>query len=349
MSSKIALDVMGGDFGVSVNLAGAVAAAREMGVETVLVGDESAIAGELKRQQASNLKELTISHAASVIGMDEHPSLSVRKKADASINVAFDLLKSGAVSAVVSAGNSGAMMASGLTRVRRIRGIARPAITVAFPTKTGTCVGLDMGANVDCRPSHLVQFAIMGEVYARVVQGKLRPSVGLLSNGKEESKGNELTRYANEILKAIDINYLGFVEGKEVFRGPLDVVVCDGFMGNALLKSLEGIIEAGIYMFHSEFQNDFFSRVGLRLFNSIYRKKINNITRKFDYAEYGAAPLLGLNGIVYVCHGSSSQRAIKNALFEASSAIESQFLDRLRTELMRLAPASVNSFSPFDE
>src|SRR6185369_7344067 len=232
---RVAVDVMGGDNAPHVEVEGAVAAAREFGVPVTLVGDLDRVQAELTRHNCAGL-DISIHHASEVVGMHDSASDAVRKKKDSSIRVAFDLVKSGMADAVVSAGNSGATMAAGMFVLKRLKGIERPAIAQIFPTLKGKTLVLDVGGNVDCKPLHLVQFAIMGEVYARYAMGISNPTVGLLSNGEEDSKGNELTRETNALLRQTSLNYAGYVEGRDIFKGTLDVVVCDGFVGNVVLK-----------------------------------------------------------------------------------------------------------------
>ncbi|OGP46579.1 MAG: phosphate acyltransferase PlsX, partial [Deltaproteobacteria bacterium RBG_13_51_10] len=241
---KIAIDAMGGDFAPRSIVEGAILAAREHGVPVVLVGEEKTIRQEAAMVSGSDSLPLTFVHASEAVGMDESPLTAIRKKKDSSIKVAFDLLKKGEVSAVVSAGNSGAVLATAVFVLEKLTGVDRPAIGTIFPTLKGSTLLLDAGANVDCKPFHLVQFALMGDAYAKYILKKEKPIVGLLSNGEEESKGNELIRETNAILKRSSIGYVGPVEGRDIFNGRADVVICDGFVGNAALKICEGLAEA---------------------------------------------------------------------------------------------------------
>jgi glycerol-3-phosphate acyltransferase PlsX len=234
----------------------------------------------------------------------------VRKKRNSSVRLAFDLVKDGKACAAVSAGNSGATMAAGMFVLKRISGIERPAIAQIFPTLKGKTLVLDVGGNVDCKPIHLAQFAIMGEVYARYAMGISNPSVGLLSNGEEDSKGNELTRDTNALLRATSLNYSGYVEGRDIFKGTVDVVVCDGFVGNVVLKLSEGLSDAAGKMLKEEILKSWVSKLGY-LF---VRGAFNRFKKIVDYAEYGGAPLLGINGVGMICHGGSNVKAIKNAI-----------------------------------
>ncbi len=306
---RIAVDAMGGDNAPVVEVEGAVAAAREFGIPVTLVGDTDLLRQELSKHDVSGL-DIVVQHAGEVVGMHDSASDAVRKKKDSSIRVAYELVKQGQADAVVSAGNSGATMAAGMFVMKRLKGIERPAIAQIFPTLRGKTLVLDVGGNVDCKPIHLVQFAIMGEVYARHVMGIEKPRIGLLSNGEEESKGNELTRETHAILKDIPLAYAGYVEGRDIFNGTVDVVVCDGFVGNVVLKLSEGLAEAVGKMLKEEIKQSFLSKVGYLL----SRKAFNNFKKKVDYAEYGGAPLLGIDGVGMICHGGSNAKAIKNAI-----------------------------------
>jgi len=254
--------------------------------------------------------DITVHHASEVVGMHDSAADAVRKKRDSSIRVAFDLVKKGEADAVVSAGNSGATMACGMFVLKRLAGIERPAIAQAFPTLRGDTLVLDVGGNVDCKPAHLVQFAIMGEVYARLVMGIAQPRIGLLSNGEEESKGNDLTRETSALLKKTSLDYTGYIEGRDIFDGVVDVVVCDGFVGNVVLKLSEGLVEAVGKMLKDELKGSFLSKLGYLL----AKRAFASFKKKVDYAEYGGAPLLGINGVGMICHGGSSPKAIKNAI-----------------------------------
>ncbi|MBM4330249.1 MAG: phosphate acyltransferase PlsX [Deltaproteobacteria bacterium] len=307
---KIAVDAMGGDFAPQSIVEGAVLAAGEHGIHVALVGDEKIIRREAAKYPGSNSLPLTFVHASEAVGMDESPLTPIRKKKDSSIKVAFDLLKKGEASSVVSAGNSGAVLATAVFILDKLPGVDRPAIGTIFPTLKGWTLLLDAGANVDCKSFHLVQFAIMGEAYAKYILKQERPAVGLLSNGEEESKGNELIRETNAILRKSSIGYIGPVEGRDIFNGRADVVICDGFVGNAALKICEGLAEAIGAMIRQELQASLRAKIGY-LFA---RHAINDVKKKLDYSEYGGAPLLGVDGVVIIGHGRSSAKAIKNAI-----------------------------------
>jgi len=326
---RVAVDAMGGDNAPEVEVEGAVCAAREFGICVTLVGDTERINQELAKHDLKGI-DITVHHASEVVGMHDSPSDAIRKKKDSSIRVAFELLKSGAADAVVSAGNSGATMAAGMFVMKRIKGIERPAIAQTFPTLKGRTLVLDVGGNVDCKPIHLVHFAIMGSVYARCIMGCEIPKVGLLSNGEEESKGNELTRDTNALLKQVSINYVGYVEGRDIFAGVVDVVVCDGFVGNVVLKLSEGLAEAVGKMLKEEILKSFLPKIGFLLARPAFKK----IAKKIDYAEYGGAPLLGIDGVGMICHGGSNTKAIKNAIRFAQeyarSGVNQQMAEKLQ-------------------
>jgi len=324
---KIALDAMGGDHAPQVEIEGAVQAAREFGTSIILVGNRESLEIELNKRQVRDLP-ITIESATEVVGMHESPSVAVRKKKKSSIRVAFDLVKRGEADAVVSAGNSGAAMATAMFVLKKLGGVERPAIATVVPTLKGRSVVLDVGANVDCKPIHLVQFAIMGEVYARYLLGIERPRVGLLSNGEEEKKGNELTRETHKVLKESALNYIGYIEGRDIYGGDVDVVTCDGFVGNILLKTSEGLAESIGKMLKEELEKSLLSKVGYLL----ARQSFKNLKKKVDYSEYGGAPFLGINGVGFICHGSSNPNAIKNAIKFAGEYVSNRVNKHLLEE-----------------
>lgn len=330
-SVTIAVDAMGGDNSPGAEVEGAVLAARTPGIDIILVGDAQRIKQELERYDTSNL-ELEVRHTTQVVGMNDSATDAVRKKKDSSIRVAFDLIKDGEAQAVVSSGNSGATMAAGMFVVKRISGIERPAIATIMPSHHGEVLILDVGGNVDCRPSHLEQFAIMGSVYARNVMRIAAPRVGLLSNGAEEKKGNELTRTTHALLKQHDFNYLGYVEGRDVYSGAVDVVVCDGFVGNIVLKISEGLATSIGSMLREELQSRVLARIGYFLARPAFRA----FKRKIDCDEYGGAPLLGIRGTCIICHGSSSPKSIATAIRQAAESVLASVNDDLMLQLDKL-------------
>jgi phosphate acyltransferase len=316
---RIAVDAMGSDAAPRVEVEGVVAAVRARpGIDVLLVGDEARLRAELKTQGAAGA-HITVRHAPDVITMHDSPSMAVKQKKKSSMRVCFDLVKAGEVDAVVSAGNSGAMMACGLFVLGRLPGVERPAIVTTFPTRAGECALLDMGANVDPKPAVLAQFGVLGSVYARLLHGKTRPRVGLLSNGSEEHKGTTLTREAHQILARVpegdaDFSYVGYVEGRDIFEGQVDVVVTDGFTGNVLLKCVEGAGETMLGMVKEEVsRSGLLAKIGAALMTSALKR----LRKRIDYAEHGGAPLLGVDGVALICHGGSNVTAIKNAVYVA--------------------------------
>jgi len=330
----VAVDVMGGDHAPAVEVEGAVSAARRWQIPLILVGQSDQIAAELKKHDVRGL-EIHIRHASEVVGMHDAASDAIRKKRDSSIRVAFDLVKNGEAHAVVSAGNSGATMAAGMFVLKRIEGIDRPAIATILPNLKDQTLVLDAGGNVDCKPQHLAQFALMGEVYARHVLHKERPRVGLLSNGEEECKGNELTRETHELLRNASFDYVGYVEGRDIFNGSVDVVVCDGFVGNVVLKVSEGLAEAVGSMLRREIESRPLAKLGYLL----ARPAFASFKKKVDYAEYGGAPLLGIDGTGMICHGGSNAKAIMNAVHLAYEYASLQVNEKLVAQLKKSATA----------
>ena len=312
---KIAVDAMGGDYAPAAVVEGALLAAQDLGVEIVLVGRADAIEQELSKHR--NAPSLKIVAASQVVPMHESPSIALRKK-DSSIKVGFEMMKRGEVEAVVSAGNSGAMMAVGMFVLGTLSQVDRPAILVVIPSSGKGTVIVDAGANVDCKPRHLVQFGFMGSIYAEQVLGVTRPRIAVLSNGEEEGKGNDLTRAASEQLAQTSLNFIGYVEGRDIFNGKVDVVVCDGFTGNIALKTMEGLASFAGEVLKDAFQKNLSSRLGY-VFS---RNALAQAYRRLDYAEYGGAPLIGLDGVAIIAHGGSNPWAIKNAIRAARDAID---------------------------
>lgn len=310
---RIALDAMGGDAAPRATVEGAVTAARELGLALLLVGDRARIEPELARHATSGL-DLEIRHATQTIAMEEAPTAALRK-ADSSMAVALEAVRDGHAGAVVFAGNTGAGMVLGAHLLGRTAGVERPAIAVLVPSQRGHTILLDAGANVDCRPVHLAQFAVMGDAYARAVRQVAAPRVGLLSNGLEDAKGNALVRAAAPMLRQLPINFVGYVEGRELGAGTVDVVVCDGFDGNVVLKSLEGFGQMVGDRLRAMFEHGLRTRLAYLLL----RRHVARLREELDPRETGGALLLGLNGIVVKAHGSSDGHAIRNALSVAAS------------------------------
>jgi phosphate acyltransferase len=314
---KIALDAVGGDHGPAPCVEGALQAVKECDVDVILVGNESILKQECERQSCHDPR-LSIRHASQVVEMHESPAAVARKKRDSSIWVATELVKSGEAGAVVSPGNTGASMVASFFVLGLIKGVERPAIATSLPTLSGEAIMLDVGANVDCTATHLEQFALMGNDYGKHLLGKPNPRVGLLSIGEEDSKGNEVTKEAFKLLKASSMNFVGNVEGRDVYSGIADVVVCDGFIGNVALKISEGVAEMIKRLLLKEISGHFFGRLAYPLIAG----PLANLKRKIDYAEFGGAPLLGVNGVTMICHGRSSAKAIKNAIRRAKGMAE---------------------------
>lgn len=329
---QIALDAMGGDNGSEELIAGALLAVRQTGVCVSLVGDEVLLAKHLDMlaPDSKTAKQVKIVHSSQVIDMNEHPVDAIRKKKDASIMVAFDLVRNGEADAAVSAGNSGATLAAATRKLGRLGGISRPGIASIFPTLKKPVVLMDIGANVDCRPQHLFQFGVMASAFSRI-NDVANPRVGLLSIGEETGKGNSLIKETYPLLEKSSLNFIGNVEGRDVFQGDVDVIVCDGFVGNVCLKVSEGLAEAAMQMLRDEIVKSFRAKIGYLL----ARHAFKSFKKRVDYAEYGGAPLLGIDGIGLICHGKSSSHAIKNAILEAAKMakgnINRDILDSLAT------------------
>ncbi|MGE5593626.1 MAG: phosphate acyltransferase PlsX [Betaproteobacteria bacterium] len=316
---RIALDAMGGDFAPAETVAGALLAAKELGVGVVLVGDKETIEEKLSTLGGARGLDVSVVHAGGVIPMDEHhPVDALRKVRDASVLVAADLAARGEASAMVSAGNTGAAMIAALMRQKRIRGVDRPAIATVFPTTTGYCLLVDAGANSECRPHHLVTFAQMGAAYAVSVMGRPQPRIAILSNGEEESKGTEVIIAAHELLRKTGLNFIGNIEGKDIPFGKADVVVTDGFTGNIVLKLAEGVGEAIVSMLKDSISKSLVYKVGALL----ARPALKTLAKRMDYSEYGGALLLGVNGVTVIAHGRSKAKAIMNAIRAAKLACD---------------------------
>lgn len=322
----IAVDAMGGDLGPSVVVPGAIEAARQTGAKILLVGNEATLDGELNRLSPSGV-DLEIVHAPEVAGMDEKPSDILRRKKNASIQVACRLVRDGAAQGVVSAGHSGASVACGMFIMGRIPGVERPALASLLPTEKEPVVLLDVGATVDCKPYNIFQFGLMGDAFARDILNKESPRMGLLSIGEEEGKGNSQVKEAYELFKmAQNLNFSGNIEGRDLFTGEVDVAVCDGFVGNVALKLSEGLGLSLSRVLKRELLNSgFLPKLGSLLAKSAFRR----FAKVVDYAEYGGAPLLGLQNISIVCHGRSNAKAICNATRMATLFVEKETNKRL--------------------
>jgi glycerol-3-phosphate acyltransferase PlsX len=316
---RIALDAMGGELGPEEMVTGAIQAVGESELNVLLIGDEN-ILSRIMQKHAQLPAGLQIVHASQVVSMDESPFEAIRKKKDSSISKAFGYVKKGEADAVVSAGNSGATMASAIKSLGRLENISRPGIASVFPTLKKPLVMMDVGANVDCRPQHLFQFGVMGAAFSGNLFRIKKPSIGLLSIGEEGGKGNVLVKSAHELFRKSSLNFIGNVEGRDIFQGDVDVIVCDGFVGNVCLKVSEGLAEAIIAMLRTEMSKSVTAKMGYML----ARKAFHRFGKRVDYAEYGGAPLLGVNGTGIVCHGRSNAKAIKNAIKVAGEMIRSR-------------------------
>ncbi len=333
---RVALDAMGGDTAPGEIVLGAIQAAQEQGIGVWLVGPESALRAELARHDVTGL-DLEIVHTDEVIGMDEHPAEAVRARRRNTMTLCHELVRDGKALGAVSAGNSGAMMASALLTLRRIKGVDRPALGAVLPAANGArTLVLDVGANTDSKPAYLAQFALMGSAYMRSAFGIERPRVGLLANGEEESKGDQLTQEAHQLLKAsasaAGLNFIGNVEGRDINAGTVDVVVCDGFVGNVVLKLSEGISKMILGTIRKELTAGPISSVGALLAKPAF----DRVRKQMDYEEYGGAPLLGVNGVSIISHGRSGAKAIKNAIRVAVQAADAHMPEMIAQGLQSM-------------
>lgn len=326
---KIAVDAMGGDYAPVETVKGAVEASQELGLEIILVGDKVRIKKELAQYEIGNAA-VSVIHAPEVIEMGEAPGTALRKKKNSSIVVSTRLVKEGAADAVVSAGNTGAAMGAALLGLGRIKGIHRPAIASVLPTVKGRSLFLDVGANAVCDPQNLLQFAVMGSIYSNKILGAANPRIGLLNIGEEETKGNPLYVEAYKLIKESGLNFVGNVEGRDITGGIADVIVCDGFVGNIVLKFGEGLAKDLMSMLREEFMKNIFVKIGAALVFS----QAKGLRKKIDYAESGGAPLLGVNGVAVISHGSSQARAIKNAIRVAKECVEIHVVNCIKDSIM---------------
>jgi phosphate acyltransferase len=322
---------MGGDNAPGPLVEGAVRAARELGCQIILVGDPARLKSELQRLGASNLG-LAIEASDSVVEMHESPAQACRQKPTSSIMMSAKLVADGKADGLFSAGNSGASMAAALWHLHRLPGVSRPAITTLMPTLNGFCVVTDAGANVDCKPKHLLQFGIMGSQFMKHVFGRANPKVGLLSIGEEATKGNELTLAAAALMQRHLPNFIGNVEGRDIPKGVADIVVCDGFVGNVVLKFAEGLAEALVGLVKEQIEKHPLAKLG----GLLLRGSLREVKKKTDYAEYGGAPLLGVNGVCVIGHGKSNAKAVFNAVRVASEFVQHDTNDQIRRELARV-------------
>jgi phosphate acyltransferase len=326
----IAVDAMGGDNAPKAEVEGSIQAARSLHVKVILVGREDVIRQELENHDGWQDLPVEIHHASEVVTMDDSAAKAVRTKRDSSIRVASRLVREGIAQGVVSAGNTGAVMATAKLVQGMVPGVDRPALASAFPTVKGKpVVVVDVGANVDCQPRMLAQFAVMGDSYSRIIFHTDRPRVGLLSIGEEEHKGNELTRAATPLLKSLPINFVGNVEGRDIYTGETDVIVCDGFVGNVALKVSEGLVDVIKHMLQESLRATITRKMGYLLARSAFV----DFKRRVDYSEFGGAPLLGVKGVCIICHGRSTPKAIRNAIRVAEEFARGKINERIEAEL----------------
>jgi len=335
---RVVLDAMGSDQAPRPEIEGALRAVRDWGIAVTLVGPEAVLREHLRRLGGSSEALLEIVHATEVIAPDEPVAHALRKKRDSTIHVGLRLVQEGQGYAFVSAGNTGAIMAAAKMILKTLGPIDRPALAAVLPTFAGSrAILIDVGANAECRPVHLVQFAIMGDIYARLILGIASPRIGLVSIGEEEAKGNELTREAHKYLERSGLNFVGNVEGQNIYMGDVDVIVCDGFTGNVILKTSEGVFDLLRAGLRQELQSTIRTRLGAWL----ARPAFDRFRRRFDYFESGGAPLLGVRHVCVICHGRSDGRAIKNALRIAQELVERRALDRIEREIRKIQGVEV--------
>ncbi len=328
---RIAVDAMGGDYAPEEIVPAALMARERLDVEICLVGDEARLK-ELAGYGPEGSVGVTVRHCSGLIGMDESPRAALQRGRNSSVATCIEMVKQGEAQAVVSAGNSGAFVALATTRLRNIADISRPAIAVFIPTRIGKAILLDAGANADCRPEHLLQFATMGSCYAEHVLGLQEPRVAILNIGEEAGKGNVLVQTTYPLLAQAPINFVGHIEGNAIFDGDVDVVVADGFVGNVVLKVLEGTFQSMLDIFHSQIRHSKLVRLGALLMKPAFR----HLQTRYNWAEYGGALLLGVNGVCVVSHGRSDRHAICKAIEVAAEAVEHDIIEQMRRSVRQL-------------
>lgn len=330
---RIVVDAMGGDFAPLNDVAGAIIAAEEKPekLHIILTGDERVVSEELRKHKVS-LANIEIVHAPEVVTMEDSPTESLKSKPESSLSVGIKMVKEGKADAFISAGNTGAVMAAATLRLGRLDGVGRPTIGSLFPTDKGRTMVFDVGASVDCKAQHLLEFATMGSIYVRNIYGVESPKVALLSVGEEKTKGDNLTIETHELLAASGLNFTGNVEGRDILTGKADIVVCDGFVGNVILKFAESVLELLKNKFRRYASQGFFKRLWVGM---MYGTLKNVILKDFDYQEYGGVPLLGVNGVVIIGHGKSSPIAVKNMIYKAEEMIAKDVNGKIRNELRK--------------
>jgi glycerol-3-phosphate acyltransferase PlsX len=335
---RIAVDAMGGDKAPRVVVEGSLMAAKEFNFDIVLVGDSQAIEQELSRISPKRPENISICHASEVVGMDEPAALSIRRKKESSINIAAQLLKDNKVDAFVSAGNTGAVVCAVTLKMGLLEGVQRPGIAIIYPTLKDLCVLIDVGANIDPKPEHLLQYAIMGDALQRYIFGKKEVKVGLLNVGEEETKGTEFIKETHRLLNESSLKFLGNVEGGDIYTGEYDVVVCDGFVGNVVLKVSESLAQTLTIFLRRKLKKGLITQLGAFLSLPAFK----SLMKEIDYSEYGGAPLLGVNGVTIISHGRSSAKAIKNAIREASEFVSHQVNEHI-VDTVRPSTQTVSS------
>lgn len=324
---------MGGDFAPDINLEGALLAAKDLPIKITLVGPASLLTEKIRNYSNWPHDKIAIQDAPEIVGMAESPTSSFRKKKNSSIQIGLNMVKNGRADAFVSAGNTGAVMTASSFILGRLPEVDRPVLACVIPSEKRPFVMLDMGSNVDCKPQHLVQFAVMGNFFAKNILDISNPSIALLNIGEEKDKGNHLTHTTYQLLENMDLNFVGNIEGKELTKGKVDVVVCDGFTGNAMLKFGEGISKLFLDFFKNESKTSILSLIGLLFLRPAFKR----FKKQFDYNEYGGANLLGINGISIIAHGSSGKVAIKNALKTAMMGVENKIVDKINSGIIERA------------
>ena len=325
---RIIIDAMGGDNAPEALVKGAIQAREEYGIDITLVGDMEKITKVIK-DEGNDFKQFEIIHTTEVIDNNESPTMAIRKKKDSSMVVGMKMMKEGKGDAFISAGSTGAILAGGIFIVGRIKGIDRPALAPVIPGKKGPFMLIDVGANAECKTQNILQFGIMGDIYSKKVLNKDKPSVGLVNIGAEEEKGTEFTKESFKLLKESSLNFIGNIEGREIPAGEVDVVVCDGFTGNVILKVFEGMTQTIFDVLKSEIMSSTRTKLGGLLLKPVFR----TFKKKYDYTEHGGAILLGLNGAVIKAHGSSNPKAVKNAIRQAVNCVKGGVVESIREEV----------------
>ena len=336
---------MGGDFYPDVNINAAILAVKEFPVSVVLVGNKPVLEKKINLIKNFPHDKISIVHADEVIEMKDSPAKAFRTKKNSSIHIGLKLVKQQAAHAFVSAGNTGAVLTGSTLILGRLKGVERPALAAALPSEKKPFILVDIGSNVDCKPSHLVQFALMGNCFSKALFKNKSPRIGLLNIGEEEEKGNNLTLQANELLAKVNFNFIGNVEGKDLTKGNADVVVCDGFIGNNILKFAEGISQLFRNFFKKEAKKSLFSLLGLLLLKPAFKR----FKKEFDYDEYGGAHFLGVNGLSIIAHGSASEKALKNAIKVAYESLSSDLINNIESSLKDYSLETLSKPIPANE